>query len=129
LRFGFFYFSHFPLSFFDSGFVPTNPEPVSQKSPAKTKSPRIQIFWHVGFGISFCTEVLDPQQPQARNVLFATATAAAATTHSLARHFHYLKRVRGIVRGVNTNPWVRKELMHLSSCLDAAAWEGVMRAN
>jgi hypothetical protein len=83
----------------------------------------------VGFAISFCTEVLDPQQPQARNVLFATATAAAATTHSLARHFHYLKRVRGIVRGVNTNPWVRKELMHLSSCLDAAAWEGVMRSN
>jgi hypothetical protein len=80
-------------------------KPVSQKSPAKTKSPRIQVFWHVGFGISFCTEVLDPQQPQARNVLFATATAAAATTHSLARHFlHYLKRVRGIVRGVNTNP-------------------------
>jgi hypothetical protein len=119
--------SRFP--FFDSGFVPTNPEAVSQKSPAKTKSPRIQVFWHVGFGISFCTEVLDPQQPQARNVLFATATAAAATTHSLARHFHYLKRVRGIVRGVNTNPWVRKELLHLSSCLDAAAWQGVMRSN
>jgi hypothetical protein len=102
---------------------------VSPKAPVKTKSPRIQVFWHVGFAISFCTEVLDPQQPQARNVLFATATAAAATTHSLARHFHYLKRVRGIVRGVNTNPWDRKELMHSSSCLDAAACEGVMRSN
>jgi len=104
-------------------------KPVSQKSPAKTKNPRIQVFWHVGFGISFCTEVLDPQQPQARNVLFATATAAAATTHSLARHFHYLKRVRGIVRGVNTNPCDRNELMHFSSCLDAAACEAVMRSN
>jgi hypothetical protein len=84
----------------------------------------------VGFAISFCTEVLDPQQPQARNVLFATATAAAAaTTHSLARHFHYLKRVRGIVRGVNTNPWDRKKLMRFSSCLDAAACEEVMRLN
>jgi hypothetical protein len=83
----------------------------------------------VGFAISFCTEVLDPQQPQARNVLFATATAAAATTHSLARHFHYLKRVRGIVRGVNTNPRDRKELMHSDTRLDAAACEGVMRLN
>ena len=80
----------------------------------------------MGFAISFCTEVLDPQQPQARIVLFATATAAAATTHSLARHFlHDLKRVRGIVRGVNANPWDGKKLMHYSSCLDAAACEGV----
>src|SRR5262249_11893608 len=43
-----------------------------------------------------------PQRPQARNVWFATATAAAAaTTHGLAGHSHYGKRVRGIVPGVN----------------------------
>jgi hypothetical protein len=58
---------------------------------AKTKSPRNQVFWHVGFGISLFTAVLGPQQPQARNVVFATATAAAATTHGLASHSHQVK--------------------------------------
>jgi len=75
----------------------------------KSKKPTFQVFWHVGFGISFCTEVLGPQQPQARNVMFATATAAAATTHGLASHFHYLKRVRGIAYGVNAIPWNCKQ--------------------
>jgi hypothetical protein len=45
----------------------------------------------VGFGISLFTAVLGPQQPQARNVMFATATAVAATTHGLASHSHQLK--------------------------------------
>jgi hypothetical protein len=68
---------------------------------AKIKSPRNQIFWHVGFGISLFTAVLSPQQPQARNVVFATATAVAATTHSLATHLHQNISVRGITRSVN----------------------------
>ena len=34
-----------------------------------------------------------------------------------------------MVRGVNTNPWDRKKLIHFSGCLDAAACEGVMRLN
>jgi hypothetical protein len=67
----------------------------------KTKSPRNQIFWHVGFGISLFSAVLGPQQPQARNVGLATATAAAATTHDLARNLHQAIRVRGNVHGVN----------------------------
>jgi hypothetical protein len=57
----------------------------------KNKKPTFQIFWHVGFGISLCTDVLGPQQPQARNVVFATATAVAATTHGLASHSHHFK--------------------------------------
>src|SRR5205823_14091523 len=63
----------------------------AKKDQTKTKSPRGQIFWHVGFGISLFTAVLSPQQPQARNVVFATATAVAATTHHLARHVHQFK--------------------------------------
>jgi len=61
----------------------------------KSKKPTFQIFWHVGFGISLCTEDLSPQQPQARNVVFATATAVAATTHGLASHSHQLKEYVG----------------------------------
>jgi hypothetical protein len=83
LRFGFFYFGHVPLSLATIS--------LAQKTLVKTKSPRVQVFWHVGFGISFYTEVLGPQQPQARNVMFATATAIAATTHGLASHWHQLK--------------------------------------
>jgi len=64
---------------------------LGEKTFVKTKSPRDQVFWHVGFGISFCTELLVPQQPQARNVVLPTATAAAATTHGLASHSHQLK--------------------------------------
>jgi hypothetical protein len=49
----------------------------------------------VGFGISLFTAVLGPQQPQARNVELATATAIAATTHGLATHLHHLKEYAG----------------------------------
>jgi hypothetical protein len=75
---------------FTPGSVSAGPEP-GFPSAAKTKKPTFQIFWHVGFGISFCTEDLGPQQPQARNVVFATATAVAATTHGLASHSHHFR--------------------------------------
>src|SRR6266404_4199684 len=87
---------------------------------AKTKSPRNQIFWHVGFGISLFTAVLGPQQPQARNVVFATATAVAATTHSLATHLHQNISVRGITRSVNIISFRNIDTsMHSISLLDA----------
>jgi hypothetical protein len=44
LRFGFFYFSHFPLSFFDSGFVSTNPETRFPKITRKNKKPTYPGF-------------------------------------------------------------------------------------
>jgi hypothetical protein len=78
------------LGFFYSWHVQS---PYVAKHLAKTKSPRDQYFWHVGFVISLLAAVLGPRQPQARNVDLPTATAAAATTHGLARHFHYQERV------------------------------------
>jgi hypothetical protein len=81
--------SRFP--FLTQGLYLQTLKPVCQKSLVKIKRPRVQVFWHVGFEISFCTEVLGPQQPQARNVVFATATAVAATTHGLASHSHHFK--------------------------------------
>jgi hypothetical protein len=65
--------------------------PFVENPSRKAKSPRSQIFWHVGFGISLLAAVLGPQQPQARTVELATATAVAATTHGLASHLHQLK--------------------------------------
>jgi hypothetical protein len=74
----------------------------------------------VGFGISLFTAVLGPQQPQARNVELATATAVAATTQGLVGHFHYLKRVRGAVRTVNADS-AREKYILANSYLDAGA--------
>jgi hypothetical protein len=79
----------------------------------KTKSPRDQIFWHVGFGISLLAAVLGPRQPQARNVELATATAAAATTHDLAKHFHYQERVRLRNKTVNLTIYAKTKFMAL----------------
>jgi len=65
---------------------------LSERFVEKQKAHVDQYFWHVGFGISLFSAVLGPQQPQARNVCFATATAvAAATTHGLAGHSHTLE--------------------------------------
>ena len=55
----------------------------------------------MGFRIPLSRAVLSPLHPQARNVQFATATVVAATTHHLAAHSHYVKRVRGMVGSVN----------------------------
>jgi hypothetical protein len=86
-----------------------------------------QYFWHVGFGISLFSAVLGPQQPQARNVCFATATAvAAATTHGLAGHSHYVSRVRGVAGRVNA-VCARKKMMLANNNLDAGAGGVVMR--
>jgi hypothetical protein len=71
-------------------YSPTNPVPFSIR-PEKQKAHVSRFSGNVGFGISFCTEVLVPQQPQARNVMFATATAVAATTHGLASHSHHFR--------------------------------------
>jgi hypothetical protein len=89
--------------------------------PEKKKAHVDQYFWHVGFGISLFSAFLDPQQPQARNVCFATATEVAATTHGLAGHSHYLKRVRGEADGVNA-VCARKNMILANSIFDA--WQG-----
>jgi hypothetical protein len=44
LRFAFFYFSHFALSFFASGLVPTTLKPASQKITRKNKKPAYPGF-------------------------------------------------------------------------------------
>src|SRR5262249_14311017 len=76
--------------------------PLPRECRLKTKSPRGPGFLARGLRNSFVRAGLVPQQPQARNVWFATATAvAAATTRDLASHSHYAKRVRGIAHGVN----------------------------
>jgi hypothetical protein len=106
--------SRFPLQLFLSG----------EKTLVKTKSPRVQVFWHVGFGISFCTEVLGPQQPQARNVMFATATAVAATTHGLASHSHYSKDYVGWFT-VSMPSLPAKTPIQISKYLDAGTCLGV----
>jgi hypothetical protein len=93
----------------------------------KEKAHVNQHFWHVGFGISLFSAVLGPQQPQARNVCFATATAlAAATTHGLAGHSHYVRRVRGVANRVNA-VCARKKVILASDNLDAGAGRVVMR--
>src|SRR5437762_11466569 len=93
--------------------------PASKNAAQKQKSPRIQIFWHVGFGISLFTAVLGPQQPQARNVVFATATEVAATTHSLATHLHQTISVRGITRSVNIIAFHR---FSKHRCIPSVCW-------
>jgi hypothetical protein len=105
---------------FTPGSVSAGPEPRFP-SAAKTKKPTFQIFWHVGFGISFCTEDLGPQQPQARNVVFATATAVAATTHGLASHSHQLKEYVGCL-AVSMPSLQAKTPIHTNRYLDAATW-------
>jgi hypothetical protein len=98
----------------------------SKKRAQKQKAHVDQHFWHVGFGISLCTEVLGPQQPQARNVQLATATAVAATTQRLARHFHFHKRVRAAVRGVNGD-CAREKPILANNNLDAGSGEWLRR--
>jgi hypothetical protein len=85
-----------------------------------------QYFWHVGFAIPLSSAVLGPQQPQARNVCFATATAVAATTHGLAGHSHYIMRVRGVTRSVNA-VCARKKMMLANDNLDAGMGGVVMQ--
>jgi hypothetical protein len=65
----------------------------------------------VGFGISLLAAVLGPRQPQARNVVLATATAVAATTHGLARHFHYQQRIPLRNKTVNLSANTKSEFI------------------
>jgi len=101
-------------------YSPTNAVAFSIR-PEKQKAHVSRFSGNVGFGISFCTEVLGPQQPQARNVMFATATAVAATTHGLASHSHQLKEYVGWLT-VSMPSLQAKTLIQTNKYLDAATW-------
>jgi hypothetical protein len=98
--------------------------PFCIKKFAEKQKAHVDHFWHVGFGIPLFRAGLSPLHPQARNVWFATATAVAATTHDLAGHSHYLKRLRGMPGGVN-DVCACKKVMLANGIFDAGAGAAV----
>jgi hypothetical protein len=93
---------------------------LSIKKSVEKQKAHVDHFWHVGFGIPLFRAGLSPLHPEARNMWFATATAVAATTHHLAGHSHYLKRLRGMPGGVN-DVRLSKKVMLANDIFDAGA--------
>jgi hypothetical protein len=100
LRFAFFYFSHFPLSFFASGFVPTNSETRFPKITRKNKKTTYPGFLARGLWNFF---------------LYGGSRSAAASSQKCAFRDSYSSRSNNTQFG-ETFSLLKKGTWHRSRC-------------